>query len=187
MRPSPRARESSSLVGHRGFLGCLDVRNPTLPENRRWPPQAARSLQRHRGRASQAACSASTKPRRGTGPIGAAQTSARVGQNFPTRVKFRKYFQGLKGGAVSLSAPPCSGRPRASVRHIWREKMPLKKNDRRGPIDPPRSTKTPRTEKGASTITGSDAERPAIEQILSCSERWFRDGEPRWTEGRRQR
>ena len=62
--------------------------------------------------------------------------------------------------------------------------MPLKQNDRRGPIDPPRSTKTPKTEKGASIITGSDAQRPAIEQILSRSERWFRDGEPRWTEGR---
>ena len=64
--------------------------------------------------------------------------------------------------------------------------MPLKKSDRRGPIDPPRSTTTPRTEKGAST-TGSDAERPAIEQIISCAERWFGDGEPRWTEGRLDR
>ncbi len=65
--------------------------------------------------------------------------------------------------------------------------MPLKKNDRRGPIDPPRSAKTSGTEKGASAITGSDAERPAIEQILLGSERWFRDGEPRWTEGRLNR
>jgi hypothetical protein len=65
--------------------------------------------------------------------------------------------------------------------------MPLKKPDRRGPVDPPRSTKTSATEKGASPITGSDTERPAIEQILSRAERWFRDGEPRWTEGRRNR
>ena len=129
---------------------------------------------------------ASTTSRPGTGPIGAAQTSARVGQNFPTRVKFRKYFQALKVGP-SLSSPPCLGKPRASVRRIGREEMPLKKNDRQRPIDPLRSTKTSRTEKGASAITGSDAERPAIEQILLCSERWFRDGEPRWTEGRLNR
>jgi hypothetical protein len=63
--------------------------------------------------------------------------------------------------------------------------MQLKKNKRRGPIDP--RTKTSRTDKGASEITASNAERPVIEQILSCSERWFRDGEPRWTEGRLNR
>jgi hypothetical protein len=65
--------------------------------------------------------------------------------------------------------------------------MSLKKNGRRGPIDPPGSTKTSGTEEGASAVTGSNAERSAIEQILSCAERWFRDGEPRWTEGRLNR
>ena len=65
--------------------------------------------------------------------------------------------------------------------------MALKKNGRRRPSDRLRSTKTAGTENGASEITESDAERPAIEQILSSSERWFRDGEPRWTEGRLNR
>ena len=27
--------QGHSLVGHRGFLGCVDVRNPALPENQR--------------------------------------------------------------------------------------------------------------------------------------------------------
>ncbi len=36
-----------SFVGHRRFLGCVGVRNPTIPVIRRWPPQAARSLRRY--------------------------------------------------------------------------------------------------------------------------------------------
>jgi len=35
------------FVGHWGFLGCVETSNPTLPENRQWPPQAARSLRRY--------------------------------------------------------------------------------------------------------------------------------------------
>ena len=45
-RPSPRARAGSSSRRSLGFLGCVETSNPTLPENRQWPPQAARSLQR---------------------------------------------------------------------------------------------------------------------------------------------
>jgi hypothetical protein len=50
-------------------------------------------------------------------------------------------------------------------------------------MDPPRSTKTTTIEEGSSAIIEGDAQRPAIEQILLRSERWFRNREPRWTEG----
>ena len=45
------------LLGYWGFLGCVESSNPTLPENRQWRPQAARSLRRYGERASRAACS----------------------------------------------------------------------------------------------------------------------------------
>ncbi len=60
------------LVGHWGFLGCAASRNPTRPENRQWPPQAARSLRHYGERASRAACSRPATPRPGTQPKGHA-------------------------------------------------------------------------------------------------------------------
>ena len=56
----------SSVIG--GSSVCVAIRNPNLPENRRWPPQAARSLRRYGERASRAACSDSATPPAGTRP-----------------------------------------------------------------------------------------------------------------------
>src|SRR4029077_14667048 len=61
------------LIGHWGFLGCVEIRNPTLPENHQWPPAAARSLGRYGERASQAACSIRATPSTGTRPLAVAQ------------------------------------------------------------------------------------------------------------------
>ena len=57
------------IVGHRRFLGLrLRFATQTLPKNRRWPPQAARSLRRYEKRASQTACSRRDTPPSGTRP-----------------------------------------------------------------------------------------------------------------------
>ena len=106
--PSPPAREVHRLVGHRGFLGCVEIRSPTLPEiadGRRKP-----------------------LPRYGTGLIRPPGGKRRMR---PTSLRASKICRGLKRGLSEL-CPKYSRNGRIFVLEIGCEKARIVASDNNG-------------------------------------------------------